>query len=133
MPYAALTFVEVDQVYFKSKIGFELGNIHRNDWFDAYAILPDASEVFVVADCALDRRFKDKRFVRASPHIRFFAGAAIILDDVRLGVLSIMDTEPHPQFTLEDKENLLDLGAAVAQLAGNPTPCNPLQPPVLCP
>eukprot|EP00981_Chlorochromonas_danica_P001115 scaffold247_cov172-Ochromonas_danica.AAC.30 len=118
MPYAALTFVEVDQIFFKSKVGFDLGNLHRNDWFDAYAILPESSEVFVVPDCSTDRRFKDKKFVRGPPNIRFFAGAAIILDDVRLGVLSIMDTEAHPNFTLEDKENLLDLGAAVAQLAG---------------
>jgi CheY-like chemotaxis protein len=118
MPYAALTFVEVDQVFFKSKVGFDLSNIHRNDWFDAFAILPDSSEVFVVSDCFQDKRFQDKKFVRFSPHIRFYAGAAIILDDVRLGVLSVMDTQPHPSFTLEDKENLLDLGAAVAQLAG---------------
>ncbi|RYG61317.1 hypothetical protein EON64_18660 [archaeon] len=33
-------------------------------------------------------------------------------------MLSILDTQPHPSFTLEDKENLLDLGAAVAQLVG---------------
>eukprot|EP01031_Cornospumella_fuschlensis_P036679 gene36680-44495_t len=116
MPYATLTFVDVDQVYFKSKVGLDFTSMHRNDWFDAHAIMPETSEVFVVADCHLDRRFKDKKFVKSAPNIRFCAGAAVIIDEVRLGVLSILDTKPHPNFTLEDKENLLDLGAAVAQL-----------------
>jgi CheY-like chemotaxis protein len=117
MPYAAVSFVEVDSISFQSKIGFEVESLSRNDWFDAYTILPESSEVYVIGDCSVDARFKEKPFVKNGPRIKFYAGAAIMIDDVKIGVLSIMDTEAHNYFGLEDKENLLDLGAAVAQLA----------------
>eukprot|EP01033_Poteriospumella_lacustris_P004179 gene4179-2978_t len=117
MQYAAVSFVEVERVVFKAKIGIEFSEISRNDWFDAYTVLPDSSEVYVVPDCNTDARFKDKPYVKGHPKIRFYAGAAIIVDNLKIGVLSIMDTEPHKFFSLEDKENLLDLGAAAAQLA----------------
>lgn len=117
MQYAAVSFVEVERVVFKAKIGIDFTEISRNDWFDAYTVLPDSSEVYVVPDCNTDARFKDKSYVKGNPKIRFYAGAAIIVDNLKIGVLSIMDTEPHKFFSLEDKENLLDLGAAAAQLA----------------
>ncbi len=117
MPFAAVSFVDVDSILFKSKVGFDLPEVHRNDWFDAYTILPDSSEVYVVPDSTVDGRYKDKSFVRGYPKIRFYAGSAIMIENVKIGVLSIMDTNAHRFFSLEDKENLLDLGAAAAQLA----------------
>jgi CheY-like chemotaxis protein len=117
MPYAAISFVDIDNICFQSTIGFEVESLSRNDWFDAYTILPESSEVYVIADCSTDARFKEKAFVKSGPKIKFYAGAAIMIDDCKLGVLSIMDIEAHNYFGLEDKENLLDLGAAVAQLA----------------
>jgi hypothetical protein len=117
MPYAVISFVEIDSVYFQSRIGLEFNELNRNDWFDAYTILPESSEVYVIPDCDIDNRFREKSFVKSGPRIKFYAGSAIMIDDVKIGVLSIMDTVAHPSFSLEDKENLLDLGAAVAQLA----------------
>jgi hypothetical protein len=117
MQYSAVSFVEVERVVFKAKLGLDFIDIDRNDWFDAYTVLPDSSEVYVVPDCLTDHRFKDKSYVKEHPKIRFYAGAAIMVDNFKIGVLSIMDTEPHKFFSLEDKENLLDLGAAAAQLA----------------
>lgn len=112
-----MTFIDVDSVLFKSRIGFEMPEVHRNDWFDAYTILPESSEVYVVPDCSIDSRYKEKSFVRGGPRIRFYAGASIMVENVKIGVLSIMDTAAHRFFSLEDKENLLDLGAAASQLA----------------
>lgn len=117
MPFSVVSFVEVERAVFKSKLGLDMNDMPRNDWFDAYTILPDSSEVYVIADCTIDARFKDKAFVKGYPRIRFYAGAAIMVDNMKIGVLSVMDTEPHKFFSLEDKENLLDLGAAAAQLA----------------
>lgn len=117
MAYSVVSFVEVERVVFKAKLGIDFTEIGRNDWFDAYTVLPDVSEVYVVPDCLTDARFKDKAYVKGYPKIRFYAGAAIMVDNLKIGVLSIMDTEPHKFFSLEDKENLLDLGAAAAQLA----------------
>ncbi len=56
MPFAAVSFVDVDSILFKSKVGFDLPEVHRNDWFDAYTILPDSSEVYVVPDTTVDGR-----------------------------------------------------------------------------
>ncbi len=90
MPFAAVSFVDVDSILFKSKVGFDLPEVHRNDWFDAYTILPDSSEVYVVPDSTVDGRYKDKSFVRGYPKIRFYAGSAIMIENVKIGVLSIL-------------------------------------------
>jgi hypothetical protein len=66
MQYAAVSFVEVERVVFKAKIGIEFSEISRNDWFDAYTVLPDSSEVYVVPDCNTDARFKDKPYVKGA-------------------------------------------------------------------
>ena len=50
------------------------------------------------------------------PYIRFYAGAAIIINDVKIGSLCIIDRVPHMGFTETDRMNMLDLGAAVSNL-----------------
>jgi hypothetical protein len=117
MPVSLITLVDVDRVWIKSRIGVDWTDVGRNDSFDAYTVLTESSEVYVVPDVANDKRFQecDLQF-RGSP-IRFYAGAAIIVDDVKIGALCVLDTEPHLDFSLEDKENLLDMCVGVSQLA----------------
>lgn len=117
MPVSLVTLVDVDRVWFKSRCGVDWTDVCRNESFDAYAIHPDYPEVFVVPDVSEDARFKDCDLKLGNAPIRFYAGAAVMLEGVRIGSLCILDTEPHPEFSLEDKENLLDLCVGVSQLA----------------
>ena len=79
-------------------------------------ILPDSPDVLVIEDTLLDYRFRDNQLVVGEPFIRFYAGAAIIVDDNKIGSLCIIDREPRIGFDENDRMNLLDLGAAVSTL-----------------
>lgn len=117
MPVSVITLVDVDRVWLKSRLGVDWTDICRNESFDAYTILPESSEVYVVSDIAGDSRFHGCELQHGALPIRFYAGAAIMVEDVKIGALCILDTEPHLDFSLEDKENLLDLCVGVSQLA----------------
>ena len=70
----------------------------------------------MIEDTLLDYRFRDNQLVLGEPYIRFYAGAAITVDDNKIGSLCIIDRVPRIGFTEKDRMNLLDLGAAVSIL-----------------
>ena len=116
VPIALVSLVDIKRQWFKSAVGLEAPETHRDAAFCAYTVLPDSPDVLVVEDAALDARFKDNVLVTGPPFIRFYAGAALIVDDVRLGSLCIIDSVPHEGFTTKERMNLLDLGVAVSSL-----------------
>ncbi|MEO7052045.1 MAG: diguanylate cyclase [Rhodanobacter sp.] len=92
-PIALLSLVDAERQWFKSNLGLpEVSETPRDRAFCAYAILgPDLLEVF---DARRDPRFADNPLVTGAPHIRFYAGTPITLQDgMRLGTLCVMDRE----------------------------------------
>lgn len=73
-------------------------------------------DVYVVNDTMEEKRYINNPLVSGSAKVRFYAGTPVIIEGVKIGTLCIMDNEPR-SLTLEEKENLLDLGAAVSLLA----------------
>ena len=61
----------------------------RASSFCAHAILDDA--LFQVHDTLEDPRFADNPLATGEPHIRFYAGAPLRFNGVRLGTLNVMD------------------------------------------
>ncbi len=51
--------------------------------------------VLWVADALLDARFADDPLVVEKPHVRFYAGAPLKLDDVHIGTLYVLDDQPR--------------------------------------
>lgn len=64
-------------------------------------------------DTSVDERFHDNPFVIGEPHIRFYAGCPVRLPDGSIaGTICIIDDKPR-DFTPENINALLDLGAIV--------------------
>jgi len=71
----------------------------------------------IVDDALSDERFKFNALVTGDPHIRFYAGAPIVIDEeYTLGTLCAIDTKPR---SISDREMDTRINACFsARLAG---------------
>lgn len=110
-PIALITLIDRDCQWFKSSVGIETRQTRREDAFCRITIL--GTDVFVVPDAALDPRFRDNPLVTGEPHIRFYAGAPLVLPSGHaLGSLCVIDHVPR-QFSAEQRAQLKDMAALV--------------------
>jgi excisionase family DNA binding protein len=93
-PIALLTLVTAGRPWLKSRAGFELPQVAREDAFCSHTILH--SGPLVVPDTLLDTRFQRNPLVLGEPHVRFYAGFPLAdQQGYRLGALCVMDCEPR--------------------------------------
>lgn len=93
-PVSLVSFVDDDRQWFKSRLGMEAQETHRDLAFCSHAILDN--QPLVVEDTLLDRRFADNDLVTGGPRIRFYAGSQLLTDDgFALGTLCVIDFEPR--------------------------------------
>lgn len=114
-----VSFIEKDRQWFKSHHGTDVSHTPRQVSFCAHAILED-SPLMEIPDTALDPRFHDNPLVIHPPHVRYYAGAAIITPSgYKLGTLCMLDTRPR-QFKDEDLRQLsLFADQVMARLEAN--------------
>ncbi|KAA2236633.1 EAL domain-containing protein [Salinarimonas soli] len=111
LPIALVSLVDKDRQWFKARCGLDVDGTPRELAFCNYTILAD--DVFVVEDAALDERFRANALVTGRPHIRFYAGAPLVMaPGLRAGTLCVIGTEPRA-FTAADREALTDLARVV--------------------
>ena len=116
VPMACVVLVDDNREFFKSRYGFDLVEIARNDSFCPYTILENKQ--MVVPDAKLDERFAQNRFVLDKPYVRFYVGDPIAAADGNLvGALCVMDHQPRVP-SAEDLAVLHDL-ALIAQIELN--------------
>ena len=72
--------------------------------------------VYATENAENDVRFRENPHVTGFPHIRFYAGAPVLIEPgLVLGTLCIIDTKPRA-LSDEDKANLIDLAGVVSNL-----------------
>src|SRR5881394_709231 len=129
-PIALVCLVDEGRQWFKSKVGLEITETHRDLSFCAHAVCQ--RDLFVVEDAAADERFAHNPFVVGSPHIRFYAGMPLSAPEGghAIGTLCVLDRQPRqltpPQIEalrilshqvmmqLELRRNLMELERSVA-------------------
>ena len=83
--FGAISLIDSERQWFKSKIGFDLCETSRDESFCAHAILSD--DLMVIEDTSADERFKD------TPGVKFYAGAPLITSTgARIGTLCVFDS-----------------------------------------
>jgi hypothetical protein len=128
-PIALVSLVDGHRQWFKSKVGLDASETSRDLAFCSHVIAQSDDNLFVVCDALEDERFKYSDLVLGGPHIRFYAGAPLIVrgDDgcrYKIGTLCIIDRIPRH---LEDyhfpvMESLAQLVVAeIDKLQGRPS------------
>lgn len=94
VPISLVTIVDANRQWFKSNVGLDARETDRDVSFCGHAINYD--ETLYVPDAQDDMRFRTNPLVTAYPHIRFYAGAPLIMQpDIRIGTLCIIDRKPR--------------------------------------
>lgn len=113
MPVVLVSIADVSRLWLKSRVGLPVTEINRDFAFCNYTIRNDAPPVFIVLDADKDPRFFDKPFVVGPPFAKFYAGAPVICDGIKLGSFCVLDGQPHDDFD-EEKQNALIHFASLA-------------------
>jgi formate hydrogenlyase transcriptional activator len=110
-PYAAITFIDRERSFYKSKVGFTNSDAPGSRGFCHQAIRhPD---LFNVPDATQDERFVSNQMVTGAAQVRFYAGMPLITAEGHaLGTLCVLDRTPR-QLTKEQADALEVLGREV--------------------
>ena len=111
VPVGVVSLVAEERQWFKSIQGLDVCETSRDVAFCNYTIMSD--DVFEVVDATIDPRFADNPLVTEEPHIRYYAGAPLIYDGIRLGSLCLIDFEPRDPLSAEQRQLLQELARMV--------------------
>jgi PAS domain S-box-containing protein len=111
VPISLISLIDEKRQWFKSKVGLEAPETHRDMAFCSYAI--HDREVMTVPDAVEDGRFAENPLVKFDPKIRFYAGAPLVTsDNYAIGTLCVIDRVPR-ELTEAQQEALQALSRQV--------------------
>lgn len=114
-PIALVSFVEEGCQWFPARTGLEARQTPRETSFCAYTM--QGSTQMVVQDARLDPRFATNPLVLGDPHIRFYAGAPLLLrDGTQIGALCVIDRSPRAGLTTLQSEGLAILASSITEM-----------------
>jgi PAS domain S-box-containing protein len=91
---AALTFIDTDRQWIKSRLGLTVRETSREIAFCAHAI--NGQQLFEVPDASNDPRFCENPGVTGDLGVRFYAGMPLVASGgLSIGALCVLDTVPR--------------------------------------
>jgi len=119
VPMAAISLVDAQRVWFKSRQGLNACEMDRSSSLCGYAVR--LAEPLVVPDASLDPRFKDSPPVASENGLRFYAGCQLRASDGSVvAVFCVGDIKPRAM-TADDLRSLRDLAALAEREMGDVT------------
>lgn len=95
VPIAVISFVDEKRQWFKSRLGLEPAETHRDYSFCAHAI-NTPQEFLIVENAHEDDRFKNNPLVTGDPNIVFYAGVPLISEEgYGLGTVCVIVNQPR--------------------------------------
>lgn len=90
---ALITLVGADRQWFKARVGVTQTETARDLSFCGHCI--NESHPMIVEDTLADPRFADNPLVTGDPHLRFYAGVPLLIEEgSSVGALSVADRKP---------------------------------------
>jgi signal transduction histidine kinase/CheY-like chemotaxis protein len=112
-PFAAVSLVDADRLWFKARHGVPVPEIPREGAFCSSTIEHDT--VFEVSDACTDPRFAHNPLVTGPMQIRFYAGVPLMTDGVCVGTLCLLDQTPR-QLRPQERDVLVNSAQVVSGL-----------------
>ncbi|MDE1981948.1 MAG: sensor domain-containing diguanylate cyclase [Betaproteobacteria bacterium] len=113
VPIAIVTVVDVDRIWFKSRLGLDVSEVGRDPGLCASCILQD--DVLVYEDARADALALSNPLVAGEFGLRFYAGAPLkTREGHNIGTFCVIDREPR-EFGDEERASLQDLAATVME------------------
>jgi len=114
-PMAAISFIDKDRQWFKSKRNIPMRQTRRDIAFCHYTIRQDG--VMLVQDAREDSRFRHSPLVTDTPHIVFYAGAPILgHTGKKLGTVCVLDSSHERELNEEQRKSLMIIANQVSRL-----------------
>lgn len=94
VPSAAVSLSDGHKLVFAGRAGMDIDGSILDGSFCAMTI--SSGDVLVIEDAAADTRFSENCLVVGAPHVRFYAGAPIVLDTgEHVGSMCVLDVKPR--------------------------------------
>ena len=110
---ALITLVDSDYQWFKARVGVEQTGTARDLSFCGHCI--NHRHPLVVEDTHADPRFADNPLVTGDPHIRFYAGVPLLVEEARRSARSRSPTALPRTLTPRQLESLERLAQQIAR------------------
>lgn len=115
-PVAMINLVDRDRQWTKASFGMARRTVPRG-YSICTQVIAESDDVFAVTDLAADDRFAHHPLVARSPHMRFYAAAAVLTEDgYALGTVCVLGSEARTSLEPEHAEALRAVASQIMAL-----------------
>lgn len=126
VPMVLVSIIEEHKQWFKARIGVEQTEMPRDISACAHTLTSDAPELLLISDSKLDPRTQNNPLCFMPDGVRFYCGAPVILNGIRIGAVCVMDRVPRIDITRRRALILANFSDLISSAFARSSPQNPL-------